>query len=258
MTKMTAKLSKSLPIVALSVTAFTATLGLSGCNNATALENATVVQTSKTIPTAIAQTNSQYANQRFLTINNQNMPISETSARLLTTPTGNAPALVSDIYAGKANVAVPGYKIMVINRTSSLAAEGRVRDGKIIDNRMIHRGSKSLIGIPVVNNQPQLNRAVLLDFDVIYDDPNQPLAEGEVVKPRGEKLTKNDVPVTNKQVRVQSLTLPNFASGENAGGGIVFEASATVNGQPIKTGANSAFQIFDTATPDNARGFGLD
>ena len=242
-------------MIALSASTLAVTLGLSACNNATALENATVVQAAQTIPTAITHTNTQYANQRFLTINKQDLPVSETSARLLTNQAGNAAELVDDIYDGKANVAVPGYKIMVINRTSSIAAEGRVRDGKIIDNRMIHRGSKSLIGIPVINNKPQLDRAVLLDLDIIYDEPSQPLAEGEVLKPRGQKMTKSDVAVTNKQVRVQSLTLPNFASGENAGGGIIFEASAIVDGQPVTTGANSAFQIFDTTTPDKARGF---
>lgn len=253
--KMTQRIT--LPTTAMMATALTTAVILTGCNNVSALET-TPAPVAQTMPSAIAHTNSQYANERTLTINNQNYPVAETSARLLTTPAGTAPALVDDIYAGKANIAVPGYKLMVINRTSSIAAEGRVRDGKIIDNRMIHRGSKSLIGIPVVNGKPQLNRAVLLDFDVIYDDPSQPLAEGDVVKPRGQKMTKPDVPVTNKQVHIRSLTLPNFASGENAGGGIVFEASALVNGTPVKTEANSAFQIFDTATPDNARGFGLE
>ncbi|WP_131667660.1 hypothetical protein [Psychrobacter pygoscelis] len=236
----------ALPVLSLAV-------GLTGCQSISSPANAAPAQSAVS---GLVQTQTQYANQRYLDIVGKDFPLSETSARLLVNSQKNAPELVNDIFDGKGQKAVPGYKIMVINRTSSVAAEARkTDDGKIIDNRMIHRGSKSLIGIPVVNGKAQVAQAQLLDFDIIYDDPAQPVAEDAVVKPRGTKLTKNDVPVTNKQVKVQSLTLPNFVSGENAGGGIVFEASALVNGQPVKTGANSAFQIFYTATPDNARGF---
>ncbi|MGP5303541.1 hypothetical protein, partial [Psychrobacter celer] len=118
-----------------------------------------------------------------------------------------------------------------------------------------HRGSKTLVGIPVVNGQAKLDQAQILDFDIIYDDLSTVVAEGEVVKPRGTKLTKAETPITNKKVIVHSLTLPNIVSGESAGGGVNFEASATVDGKVIKTGANSAFNIFYTVTSDNARGF---
>ncbi|MGP5303542.1 hypothetical protein, partial [Psychrobacter celer] len=118
-----------------------------------------------------------------------------------------------------------------------------------------HRGSKSLIGIPVVNGQAQLKQAQLLDFDIIYDDLSKAVIKGEVVKPRGTKLTKRDTAVIDKKVVLRSLTLPNIASGESAGGGIDFEASALIDGKVVKTGANSAFNIFYTVTSDNARGF---
>ena len=164
--------------------------------------------------------------------------------------------MVADIFDGKGKAAVPGYKVMLMNRTSSIAAEARALDnGKVMDNRMIHRGSKSLIGIPVVNGQAQLKQAQLLDFDIIYEDLYKAVIKGEVVKPRGTKLTKSDTAVTDKKVVLRSLTLPNIASGESAGGGVNFEASATVDGKVIKTGANSAFNIFYTVTSDNARGF---
>ncbi|WP_227431144.1 hypothetical protein [Psychrobacter sp. I-STPA6b] len=230
---------------------------LAGCNNTMPLESALAGQASQPIANAntINHTNSQYANKRFLTIDNNNYPIAETSARLLTNADGTAPELVDDIYSGQASTPVAGYKLMVINRTSSLASEGRVRDGAIVDNRMVHRGSKALIGIPVSNGQAQLSQAVLLDLDIIYDNPSQPLAEGEVIKPRGQRLTKADTAVHNKQLKIHALTLPNFVSGENAGGGIDFEASAVIDGKVVRTGANSAFQIFDTTTPDKARGF---
>ncbi|SPX84737.1 hypothetical protein [Moraxella ovis] len=81
-----------------------------------------------------------------------------------------------------------------------------------------------------------------------------PLTEGTVFKDRGQKLTKPDVAVNDKKVTIRSLTLPNFASGENAGGGIDFVATATIDAKKVTTGANSAFQIFYTATP-KARGF---
>ena len=243
--------SKSLVISSLLLS-----LGLAGCQNTTPLSQSEVAPVSSTVAKNITQTQSNYADVRTLTIAGQALPVSETSARLLVNAEQTQPELVADIFDGKAKTAVPGYQILLINRTNSVAAEGRVmKDGSIIDNRMIHRGSKALVGIPVVNGTAMLAQAQLLDLDIIYDDPAKALAEGEVVKPRGTKLTKEGVSVTNKKVTVQALTLPNFASGESAGGGVRFEASALVDGKPVTTSADSAFQIFYTATPDNAKGF---
>lgn len=228
-------------------------LGVAGCQNTMSSSSATP---SHTVTTSLMKTQSNYADMRYLTINGKDSPVSETSARVVMNEAKNAPELVADIFDGKGDVAVAGYKVMLMARTSSVAAEGRKLDeGKVIDNRMIHRGSKSLVGIPVVNGQAKLDQAQLLNFDIIYDDLSKVVAEGEVVKPRGTKLTKANIPVTNKKVVVHSLTLPNIASGESAGGGVHFEASATVDGKVIKTGANSAFNIFYTATSDNAKGF---
>lgn len=231
-------------------------LGVAGCQNTMSSSSATPVSTSNAVTTGLMKTQSNYADSRYLTIDGKDYPVSENSARVIINKAKNAPELVADIFDGKGKVAVPGYKVMLMARTNSVAAEGRKLDnGKVIDNRMIHRGSKSLVGIPVVNGQAKLDEAQLLDFDIIYDDLTKVVAEGEVVKPRGTKLTKANIPVTNKKVVVHSLTLPNIASGESAGGGVNFEASATVDGKVVKTGANSAFNIFYTATSDNARGF---
>nr|WP_289057350.1 hypothetical protein [uncultured Psychrobacter sp.] len=211
---------------------------------------------SNAVTTGLMKTQSSYADTRYLTIDGKDYPVSESAARVVINEAKNAPELVADIFDGKGKAAVPGYKVMLMNRTSSIAAEGRKLDnGKVIDNRMIHRGSKSLIGIPVVNGQAQLKQAQLLDFDIIYDDLSKAVIKGEVVKPRGTKLTKRDTAVTDKKVVLRSLTLPNIASGESAGGGIDFEASALIDGKVVKTGANSAFNIFYTVTSDNARGF---
>lgn len=231
-------------------------LGVAGCQNTTPLSSKTSVSTSHSVTNGLMKTQSNYADTRYLTIDGKDYPVSETSARVVVNEAKNSPELVVDIFDGKGKVAVPGYKVMLMARTSSVAAEGRkLENGNVIDNRMIHRGSKSLVGIPVVNGQAKLDQAQLLDFDIIYDDLTKVVAEGEVVKPRGTKLTKANIPVTNKKVVVYSLTLPNIASGESAGGGVNFEASAIVDGKVIKTGSNSAFNIFYTATSDNAKGF---
>ena len=228
-------------------------LGVAGCQNTMSSSSATP---SNAVTTGLMKTQSSYADTRYLTIDGKDYPVSESAARVVINEAKNAPELVADIFDGKGKVAVPGYKVMLMNRTSSIAAEARALDnGKVMDNRMIHRGSKSLIGIPVVNGQAQLKQAQLLDFDIIYDDLSKAVIKGEVVKPRGTKLTKRDTAVTDKKVVLRSLTLPNIASGESAGGGVNFEASATVDGKVIKTGANSAFNIFYTVTSDNARGF---
>lgn len=203
----------------------------------------------------LAHTQTSYADKRTLTIADTDYPVSETSARLLVNQGATAPKLVDDIYDGKGDKAVAGYKLMVINRTSSLLAEARPTPNGVIDNRMLHRGAKALIGIPVVAGQAHLDKAVLLDFDIIYDDPNAPLADGKIVKERGQKLTKPNVAIDNRKVIIRSLTLPNIGSGERSGGGIDFEASATIDGKTVSTSANSAFMIFYVATPDKARGF---
>ena len=204
---------------------------------------------------SLEQTNSHYANQRVLNIAGLDYPVSETSARLLVNATADAPELVADIFDGKGEKAVAGYKIMIINRTSSLLAETRKTHDGMVDNRLLHRGSKALIGIPVVAGISQLNQAVLLDLDIIYDDPKAELTDGRAVKERGQKLTKKDVAVHDKKVIVRSLTLPNYKTGETSGGGVDFEATATIDGKMVKTSANSSFQIFYTAKADNARGF---
>ena len=228
-------------------------LGVAGCQNTMSSSSATP---SNAVTTGLMKTQSSYADTRYLTIDGKDYPVSESAARVVINEAKNAPELVADIFDGKGKVAVPGYKVMLMNRTSSIAAEARALDnGKVMDNRMIHRGSKSLIGIPVVNGQAQLKQAQLLDFDIIYDDLSKAVIKGEVVKPRGTKLTKRDTAVTDKKVVLRSLTLPNIASGESAGGGIDFEASALIDGKVVKTGANSAFNIFYTVTSDNARGF---
>ena len=238
-------------IIALSVFSLVVS-GMTGCQSVQALgdkltDNKVVDLAKSATLSPFMTTATNYKNDRHMTIDGTSFPISETSARILTDNDGK-PLLVDDIFAGQGDKAVAGYKIMVMNRTSSVAAEGRtLKDGKVIDNRMIHRGSKALIGIPVVGGKVALDSAVLLDLDIIYDDFNKPLADGSTFKPRGEKLTKKDVAVNDKRVVIRSLTLPNTITGESSGGGIEFFATATIEGKKVSTGANSAFEIFETA-----------
>lgn len=181
-------------------------LGVAGCQNTMSSSSATPVSTSNAVTTGLMKTQSNYADTRYLTIDGKDYPVSENSARVVINKAKNVPELVADIFDGKGKVAVPGYKVMLMVRTNSVAAEGRKLDnGKVIDNRMIHRGSKTLVGIPVVNGQAKLDQAQLLNFDIIYDDLSTVVAEGEVVKPRGTKITKANIPVTNKKVVVHSL-----------------------------------------------------
>ncbi|MDN6276787.1 MAG: hypothetical protein L0J53_10125, partial [Psychrobacter sp.] len=164
-------------------------LGVAGCQNTTPLSDIVSAATSSTVTSGLTQTESSYADTRYLTIDGEDYPLSEASARVVVNQAGNAQELFDDIFDGEGEAVVPGYKVMLINRTSSLAAEGRaLDDGRIIDNRMIHRGTKSLVGIPVVDGEAQLGQAQLLSFDVSYDDVDKAVAEGEVVKPRGTKL----------------------------------------------------------------------
>lgn len=222
--------------------------GVSGCQNIQALGDKVADKTVSLVKSdSFATTTTHYKNERYMKIDGVSFPVSETSARVLVDEQGK-PRLVDDIFDGKGDKAVSGYKIMVMNRTSSIIAEGRtLKDGKVVDNRMIHRGSKALIGIPVAGGKVKLDSAALLDLDIIYDDFNKPLADGATVKSRGEKLTKKDVAVNDKKVVIRSLTLPNITTGENAGGGIEFAATATIEGKKVSTGANSTFQIFETA-----------
>ncbi|WP_199508865.1 MULTISPECIES: hypothetical protein [unclassified Psychrobacter] len=242
----------SLSIKSLSLSVLCVSLGLTGCQSLNTHNTAAPTVAAH----GLMQTQSHYGHARSLTINKTDYPVSETSARLLVNNAKTAPELVADIFDGKAQRAVPGYQLMVMNRTSSVAAEARtLEDGRVMDNRMIHRGSKALIGIPVTDGKAQLDQAQLLSFDVIYDDPTKALPKGEALKPRGTKLTKRDTPVTDQKVTINSLTLPNFVSGETSGGGIDYSAEAIVDGKLVTASANSSFDIFYTTTPETARGF---
>ncbi|MBE9589823.1 hypothetical protein IM753_02310 [Moraxella sp. K127] len=106
-------MKKLIAISALSL----ATFGMTACHH-------TAQAQIKPTATALATTNTSYKNERHMTIDGVSFPVSETSARILVGADGQ-PLLVDDIFDGKADTPVAGYRIMVMNRASSVVVEGR-------------------------------------------------------------------------------------------------------------------------------------
>ena len=200
-----------------------------------------------------------FGHSQTMHIDGQALRVAETSARVLGNAEGNAPLLLDDITDGLGKTKIPGYKLMVMSRTSSLAAEARpARDGQgWRDNRMIHRGTKLLLGIPVRNGQPDLKDARLLGMAAISDAGAPDFKAEDKLRPRGKQLVSRDASISQPQLRLSALSLPDMQSGEQSGGGVKLEASAMVGSQRVATQVDSTFTMFDVARPD-ARGFAAD
>ena len=79
-----------------------------------------------------------------LAVDGKPLVIQEVSGRVLGNAEGTQAVLVDDIFAGQGKKAVPGYQVMFMGRTSSVAVEAKkTADGKYVDDRMIHRGVES-------------------------------------------------------------------------------------------------------------------
>lgn len=202
-----------------------------------------------------------FGNQQTLSYAGQNLSVADTSARILGNAADNAPELVADIYDGLGKNKTPGYKIQIMSRSYSLAADARpARDGQgWSNNRYIHRGVKLLIGIPVQNNRPVLNQAAVLSMALIDDSgtPDTFKAEDKI-RPRGKQLVRKETTVTNPRLQLTELQLPDMAGGETSGGGVKLTASANIDGKPASITINSTFREFEEAKPDAARGFAAD
>ena len=135
-----------------------------------------------------------FAHQQDIRYAGQTLAVADTSARLLGNQHGNAPELVADINDGLGKTKIPGYKIQIMSRSYSLAADARpAREGSgWSDNRAIHRGVKLLIGIPVHNGQPDLTAAKLLSLALISDadTPNTFKAKTKSARAANNWLTK--------------------------------------------------------------------
>lgn len=202
-----------------------------------------------------------FGHQQDLSINGAPLQLADTSARVLVDNDKTALFLVDDIYDGLGEKKQPGYKVMSMSRTSTLLSEGKQnKEGKWVDDRMIHRGIKVLIGIPVNDGKMALSKAVLLSSAVISDQ-NRPEfdKEKDKVRPRGKKVVKKDDKISDVKFSLNTVSLPDIKSGEKNGGGIQYTVSYTVNGsEKVSAEIDSTFALFYVATPERNRGFGTE
>lgn len=200
-----------------------------------------------------------FGHSQSMAVDGQPLRVTETSARMLGNAEGNAPLLLEDVTDGLGKKPIPGYKLQVMSRTSSFAAEALpARGGQgWADTRMIHRGTKLLIGIPVVNGQPDLKNAKLLRMAAISDADAPAFQAEEKLRPRGKQLLTREAAVRRPQLQLHALRLPDMQSGERSGGGTRLEASVQIDTRHITTQVDSTFTEFDMAKPD-ARGFAAD
>lgn len=214
---------------------------------------------SITLGTGLSALAAGFGHQHDITLAGQSMAVNETSARVLGDDRG-AIALTDDITDGLGKTKIPGFKIMVMSRASSVNYLARQnKDGSWRDDRAIHHGSKITFGVPVIDGKPQLNKAVLLNVAVIADKPESDQFKAEdKVRPRGRQLVNKDTKVGKSSLEVTRLELPDLTSGEQNGGGVVLAASTVLDGQPVRTTINSTFQTVEVASPAMSRLFAAD
>ena len=180
-----------------------------------------------------------------LSVDGKPLVIQEVSGRVLGNAEGTQVILVDDIFAGQGKKAVPGYQVMFMGRTASVAVEAKkTADGKFVNDRMIHRGVKVAVAIPAVDGKMDLANAKALNVALISDE-NREFKDGEKFRPRGEQLVKKDAKISNVKLSVKQLDLPDVK--ETSGGGIVYTLSFEVNGRKVVSEGNSTFRDWNIA-----------
>ena len=180
-----------------------------------------------------------------LSVDGKPLVIQEMSGRVLGNAEGTQVILVDDIFAGQGKKAVPGYQVMFMGRTASVAVEAKkTADGKFVNDRMIHRGVKVAVAIPAVDGKMDLANAKALNVALISDE-NREFKDGEKFRPRGEQLVKKDAKISNVKLSVKQLDLPDVK--ETSGGGIVYTLSFEVNGRKGVSEGNSTFRDWNIA-----------
>ena len=180
-----------------------------------------------------------------LSVDGKPLVIQEMSGRVLGNAEGTKVILVDDIFAGQGKKAVPGYQVMFMGRTASVAVEAKkTADGKFVNDRMIHRGVKVAVAIPAVDGKMDLANAKALNVALISDE-NREFKDGEKFRPRGEQLVKKDAKISNVKLSVKQLDLPDVK--ETSGGGIVYTLSFEVNGRKVVSEGNSTFRDWNIA-----------
>ena len=203
-----------------------------------------------------------FGHTQDLTIYGKAAPLAETSARILANEKLEAPELVEDITDGLGSEKIPGYKMMIMARTHSVAAETREpKEGqsKWRDTTYVHRGIKLFLGIPVTDGKMDVANIKLIKIGVVDDDGGAaPHSKDEKIRPVGKQLMDEKATVENAKLAISELELPNMAKGESSGGGVKLEASATINGKPVEAKIDSTFTRFLRAKPTSNEPFKAD
>lgn len=203
-----------------------------------------------------------FGHEQTLSIDGKPAYLAETSARVLANKDFSAPELVDDITDGLGKQKIPGYKIMVMGRTYSVAAETKPpKEGQTQwrESSYVHRGVKLFIGVPVVKGKADIAHARLLNIGVV--DDNGGSAEhlpDEKIRPVGKQLMSESAKVEQPRLNISALQWPDMAHKATNGGGVKLEAEAVIDGKRIHTKMDSPFARFYTAKPTSSAPFKAD
>ena len=171
-------------------------------------KTATLLAAALAAPFAAA---ADFGHQQQLTIGGKPAYLAETSARVLANKDFTAPELVDDITDGLGARKIAGYKVMIMGRTYSVAAETKPpKEGQTQwrEKAYVHRGVKLFVGIPVVNGKMDLAHAQLLNIGVVDDNggASEHLPD-EKIRPVGKQLMNpsaksRTAPPRNQRVRL--------------------------------------------------------
>ena len=203
-----------------------------------------------------------FAQEHTLTINGAPAYLAETSARVLGNAKGSAPELVDDITDGLGAKKIPGYKVMIMGRTYSVAAETKPpKEGQTQwrEKPYVHRGVKLFVGIPVTIRSIDVAHA--RRRNIVLVDDNGVSAEhlpDEKIRPVGKQLMSESAKVEQPRLKISALDWPDMAHKATNGGGVKLEAEAVIDGKRIHTKMDSPFARFYTAKPTSSAPFKAD
>ena len=211
---------------------------------------------------ALPASAADFGSKQTLTIDGKAAYLAETSARILANKELKAPELVDDITDGLSGTKVPGYKIMIMGRTYSAAAETKPpKEGQSQwrEKAYVHRGIKLFVGIPVAKGKPDLAHARLLNIGVVDDNGGDaPHTPDEKIRPVGKQLMNENAVVEKAHLHISELELPNMKKGEASGGGVKLKAGPVIDGKAVETELDSTFTRFYTAKPTSSEPFKAD
>ena len=223
--------------------------------------NAVILSTALGISASFCTYAADFGHEQTLTISGKPAYLAETSARVLANQNATAPELVEDITDGFGAKKIPGYKLMVMGRTYSMAAETKPpKQGQTQwrENAYVHRGIKLYLGIPVTGGKMDLANAKLINIGVVDDEGGSaPHIPEEKIRPVGKQLMEKDAKIEKTKLHISALDLPDMGKGETSGG-VRLEAEAVIDGKPVHTKINSTFARFYTGKPASAGAFKAD